>query len=545
MSTVMIIPLNEYDFLKRALVAHSAEEAVVCGDVRLTYRQFGDRVNSWANAMHNLGVRKSDRVALLFQNCHRVLEGFFGAPLLGAILMPLNFRLVPDDFEYILNHGGARVVVVEEGLEHLLEPIRGKLETIKHFVLARNGPDVAQDGILRARDQAHWLDYETLLAEAGSTPPTPAVVDENETSSMLYTSGTTGRPKGVMLTHRNLFLNAMNSICEFGLNERDVYLHTLAQFHCNGWGLPYAVTGMGGKHVIIKKFEPAAFFDLVARERVTFACMPPTMINMALNHSLSPAEAEVLPRGMRVGTAGSAPPLATIQGAQEKFGWRVIQIYGLTETSPFMTVSKIKPHMDGWSTEDKLRVQAKTGYPMLGVDVRVVDDDGHDVKPDSGEVGEVITRANVVMGGYWRQPDATDAVIVNGWFHTGDMALMDGEGYIEVVDRKKDLIISGGENISSIEVEGFLYKHPAVLEAAVIAAPDERWGEVPCAVVVLKPGHSASESELIEFCREHLAHFKAPKRIQFIEALPRTATGKIQKNLLRDKYWRGQGKRVG
>lgn len=532
----MIVPLSELDFLKRALVAHASKEAVVCGDLRLTYRQFGRRVNRWANAMRGLGVEKGDRVAILSQNCHRLLEAFFGTPLLGSILMPLNFRLVSDDFEYILNHGGAKVLVVEEGLTHLIEPIRERLGTIKHYIIARNDSAITDDG---------WLDYETLLRDAGSEPPEPAEIDENETSSLLYTSGTTGRPKGVMLTHRNLYINAINSICEFGLNERDIYLHTLAQFHCNGWGLPYAVTGMGGTHVIIKKFEPAVFFDLVERERVTFACMPPTMINMALNHHLDAERSERLPRDVRIGTAGSAPPLATIQGAQERFGWRVIQIYGLTETSPFMTVSKIKPHMDDWPQDEKLRVQAKTGYPMIGVDVRVVDDEGRDVKPDSGEVGEVITRANVVMGGYWQQPEATAAVIVDGWFHTGDMALIDGEGYIEVVDRKKDLIISGGENISSIEVEGFLYKHPAVLEAAVIAAPDDRWGEVPYAVVVLKEGAQATEAELIEFCREHLAHYKAPKRLDFIDALPRTATGKIQKNLLRESFWKGQTKRVG
>jgi fatty-acyl-CoA synthase len=348
-----------------------------------------------------------------------------------------------------------------------------------------------------------------------------------------------------MLTHRNLYINAMNSICEFGIHERDVYLHTLAQFHCNGWGVPYAVTGMGGTHVIIKKFEPAAFFDLVASEQVTFACMPPTMINMALNHTIDSSTLAKLPKSMRVGTAGSAPPLATIQGAQEKFGWRVIQIYGLTETSPFLTVSKVKPLMDEWPLEQKLRVQAKTGYPMIGVDIRVVNDEGADVAPDSGEVGEVIARSNVVMSGYWRQPDATDAVIVDGWFHTGDMALLDSEGFIEVVDRKKDLIISGGENISSIEVEGLLYKHPAVLEAAVIAAPDERWGEVPYAVVVLKPGATATADEVIEFCRERLAHFKCPKRVDFIDALPRTATGKIQKNVLRERFWKDQTKRVG
>lgn len=532
----MIVPLNEYDFLKRALVAHRSKEAVVCGSLRLTYAQFGERVNRWANAMRGLGVEKSDRIAVLSQNCHRVLEAFFGTPLLGSILMPLNFRLITDDFEYILNHGGAKVLIVEDGLTHLIEPIRDRLETLEHFIIASDTASSANDS---------WLDYETLLAKSDSRLPAQVEIEENETSALLYTSGTTGRPKGVMLTHRNLYINAINSICEFGAHERDVYLHTLAQFHCNGWGVPYAVTGMGATHVIIKKFEPEAFFDLVTRERVTFACMPPTMINMALNHSMSEYALEKLPRAMRIGTAGSAPPLATIQGAQEKFGWRVIQIYGLTETSPFLTVSKVKPSMDDWTAEDKLRTQAKTGYPMIGVDVRVVDDSGRDIKPDSGEAGEVIARANVVMAGYWRQPEATESVVVDGWFHTGDMALIDSEGFIEVVDRKKDLIISGGENISSIEVEGFLYKHPAVLEAAVIAAPDERWGEVPYAVVVLKPGAAASESELIEFCRDNLAHYKAPKRVEFIESLPRTATGKIQKNLLRERFWKDKNKRVG
>jgi fatty-acyl-CoA synthase len=534
----MIIPLNEYDFLKRALVAHRNKEAVVCGDLRLTYGQLGERVQRWAALMRKLGVEKGDRVAILSQNCHRVIEAFFGAPVLGAVLMPLNFRLVPEDFEYILNHGGARVIVIEEGLTHQIEPIRERLETVEHFLIARNSASDkdAEEG---------YADYETSLAGVSMGAIAPAEIDENEPSALLYTSGTTGKPKGVMLTHRNLYLNAINSICEFAIHERDVYLHTLAQFHCNGWGLPYAVTGMGGTHVIIKKFEPALFFDLITRERVTFAAMPPTMINMALNHPLDAEAVSRLPRAMRVATAGSAPPLATIEGAQERLGWRVIQIYGLTETAPFLTVSKIKPAMDEWPEEHKLRVQAKTGYPMIGVDIRVVDDEGRDVAPDSNEAGEVLARANVVMAGYWRQQEATAAVIVDGWFHTGDMALIDSEGYIEVVDRKKDLIISGGENISSIEVEGFLYKHPSVLEAAVIAAPDERWGEVPYAVVVLKAGATASEAELIEFCREHLAHYKCPKRVQFIDALPRTATGKIQKNLLRERFWSGKSKRVG
>ncbi|HKY03268.1 MAG TPA: long-chain-fatty-acid--CoA ligase [Blastocatellia bacterium] len=531
----MIIPLSEYDYLKRALVAHSNKEAVVCGDLRLTYREFGERVNRWANMIGSLGLRKGDRVAILSQNCHRVLEAFFGTPLLGSILMPLNFRLVPDDFRYILNHGGASAVIVEEGLTDLVDQIRPQLETVKHYIIARNTPGPSVDG---------WSDYESLLSQASAAPPEACEIDENETAALLYTSGTTGSPKGVMLTHRNLFLNAMGSIFEFGIGERDVYLHTLAQFHCNGWGVPYAVTGMGGTHVIIKKFEPATFFDLMTREQVTFAAMPPTMINMALNHPIDDEGLRRLPKQVRIATAGSAPPTATIQGAQEKFGWQIIQIYGLTETSPFLTVSKIKPYMSDWPAADRYRVQTKTGYPMIGVDVRVVDDDGNDVAADGREVGEVIARSNVVMAGYWRQKEATDAVIVDGWFHTGDMATLDREGYIEVVDRKKDLIISGGENISSIEVEGLLYKHPSVLEAAIVAAPDQRWGEVPYAVVVLKPGSAATESELIEFCRERLAHYKCPKRVQFIDVLPRTATGKVQKRLLREHLWSGEEKRV-
>jgi fatty-acyl-CoA synthase len=531
----VIVPLNEYDFLKRALAVYGDCEAIVSGDLRLTYRQLGDRVMRWAHAMRSLGVEKGDRVAIISQNSHRMLDGFFGAPLVGAILMPINFRLVASDFEYILNHAETKVLIVEEGLAPAIEGIRPQLNSVRHFITWAENSDRIPDG---------WLDYEALLAAMPATEATPAEIDENEASALLYTSGTTGRPKGVILTHRNLYLNAMNSIVEFGLTHADVYLHTLAQFHCNGWGLPYAVTGVGAKHVIVKKYEPGTFFELVTRERMTFACMPPTMINMALNHQLSEEQIRALPRNARVGTAGSAPPMALIKGMQERLGWQVVQIYGLTETSPFLTVSKVKPHMADLSDDEKLRVQTRTGYPMLGVEIRVVDDEGNEIEADGQQVGEVIARSNVVMAGYWRQPEATEAVIVDGWFHTGDMATIDKEGMIEVVDRKKDLIISGGENVSSIEIEGMLYKHSAVLEAACIAIPDERWGEAAAAVVVLKPGTSATEEELIEFCRAHMAHFKCPKSVRFIDALPRTATGKIQKNVLREKYWQGREKRV-
>jgi fatty-acyl-CoA synthase len=531
----MIVPLNEYDFLKRALAVYGQQEAVVSGDLRFTYQELGGRVNRWVNLMRSLGVAQGDRVAIISQNDHRMLDGFFGAPLMGAVYMPINFRLIADDFNYILNHAEAKILIVEDWLAPAIESIRAELKTVGHFIAFSDRGEIPSD----------WQDYDAMLDAASAEDPAPADVDENDIATILYTSGTTGRPKGVMSTHRNLYINAINSIIEFGLNHNDVYLHTLAQFHCNGWGLPYAVTGVGAKHVVVKKYEPAGFFDLATREGMSFACMPPTMINLALNHSLTDEQRAALPReGVRVATAGSAPPMALIKGMQERLGWQVIQIYGLTETSPFLTVSKVKPHMKDWPAEEKYRVQTRTGYTMLGVETRVVDEESRDVPADGQTVGEVIARSNVVMKGYWRQPEATDAVIVDGWFHTGDMATMDAEGMIEIVDRKKDLIISGGENISSIEVEGMLYKHPAVLEAACIAIPDEKWGEVPAALVVLKQGMTATEADVIAFCRDNLAHYKCPKSVSFIDALPRTATGKIQKNLLRDKYWQGRGKRV-
>jgi fatty-acyl-CoA synthase len=518
------------------LAVYGQQEAVVSGSLRLTYNQVGERVNRWVNLMRSLGVEQGDRVAIISQNDHRLLDGFFGAPLAGVVYMPINFRLIADDFNYILNHAEAKVLIVEDWLVPTIESIRGELKTVEQFLAFSDSDNIPSS----------WQNYDVMLDAAPVDAPAPANIDENDTATILYTSGTTGRPKGVMLTHRNLYINAMNSIIEFGLKHDDVYMHTLAQFHCNGWGLPYAVTGVGGKHVVVKKYEPGSFFDLATRERMTFACMPPTMINLALNHPLTEAQQTALPRGcVRVATAGSAPPMALIKGMQERLGWQVIQIYGLTETSPFLTVSKVKPHMQDWPAEEKYRVQTRTGYTMLGVETRVVDEEGTDVAPDGQQVGEVIARSNVVMKGYWRQPEATDSVIVDGWFHTGDMATMDAEGMIEIVDRKKDLIISGGENISSIEVEGMLYKHPSVLEAACIAIPDEKWGEVPAALVVLKAGESATEAEIIQFCRDNLAHYKCPKSVSFIDALPRTATGKIQKNLLRDKYWQGRGKRVG
>lgn len=529
----MQIPLNETDFLDRAIAVYGQKEAVVCGESRFTYNQLGEAANRWGNAMLGLGLAKGDRVALLSQNDHRMLHAFFGAPRVGLISMPINFRLTPADFQFILNHGGARVLIVEKGLEDQIESIRAELKTVEHFVL------ISEDD---AEPDAPWADYDQLLSDASSDAPPPVGIEENETSALLYTSGTTGRPKGVMLTHRNLYLNAINSLVEFGLRDSDRFLQATAQFHCNGWGLPYAVAAVGGTQLILKKFDPDAVFGLLEQEAISVMCLAPTMITMLLNAPES--SNHNIPKNIRVGTAGSAPPMAVIQELQNRFDCDVIQVYGLTETSPFLTVSKLKPHMRDWSDEEKCRYKTRSGYPMIGVDVRVVDDQGADVKPDGIQTGEVIARGNVVMAGYWDQPDATDAVIVDGWFHTGDIATIDDGGSIEVVDRMKDLIISGGENISSIEVEGVLYRHPAVLEAAIIAVPDEKWGEAPKAIVVLKTDVEATEAELTEFCRANLAHFKCPKSVEFTDALPRTATGKVRKTALREQYWQGVEKRV-
>ena len=529
----MNIPITELDFLKRALAAFGEKEAIVCGNVRLTYNEFGERTRRYANMLKALGLEKGDRVAILSQNCHRMLEAYFGAPQIGVVSVPMNFRLVPADFDYIINHSGARVLILEAGFEHQIEPIMPNLAQVSHFIRYSDDGSAAGDG---------WLDYEEMLASASDAPPLPVETDENETSAILYTSGTTGRPKGVMMTHRNLWMNAVNSIIEYGLGASDKYLHGIALFHCNGWGLPYSVTGMGGTHLLFKKFDPETVFELAVREGATSGSMAPTMLNMLLNHPA--ASSYDLPQGVRIGTAGSAPPMAIIKALQERFKWKVIQVYGLTETAPFLTVSKLKPHMQDWPDQEKYRIQTKTGYSMLGVDVRVVDENGNDVRPDGIEKGEVIARGNVIMSGYWKQPEATEDVMAGGWFHTGDVATLDAEGYIEVCDRKKDLIISGGENISSIEVEGVLYLHPGVLEAAIIAVPDEKWGEIPMAIVVPKPGAELAEAEVISFCRERLAHYKCPKSVEFADALPRTATGKIRKTVLRESYWQGHDKRV-
>jgi fatty-acyl-CoA synthase len=521
------------DFLQRAVHLYPDRDAIVSGDLRFTYREFNDRVNRLANALRDLGVQKGDRIALLSPNSHQFLECFYGVTAIGAVLVPLNFRLVADDFVYIINHADCSVFITDAELAHLARDILPELQSVKHTVMWSNDGAPIADG---------FTDYEDLLARGSAEAPPDPGLEETDLATLNYTSGTTARPKGVMMTHRNLYANALNFILHLGVTDRDTILHTLPMFHANGWGSPFAVTALGGRHVVLRKIDGQAIFDLIAAEGVTLACMAPAVLATILNYpDKGRHQVTTTPRLV---VAGAPPPAAFIKQLQDGLGWGFIQVYGLTETSPFLTVSRLKPHQEGLPEGERIRIQDRAGMEMVGVDLRVVDDNDQPVPMDDATIGEVVARGNVIFKGYWRQPEETAKAIVNGWFHTGDLATWDTERTINIVDRKKDVIITGGENVSSIEVEDALYKHPAVLEAAVIGVPSERWGETIKALVVLREGQQATEQDVIAFCRDNLAHFKCPTSVDFVESLPRTATGKLQKFVLRDKYWAGLEKRV-
>lgn len=522
----MIVPVLATQFLDRALQLFPHKLAVVCGDVRLTYREYGQRVNRLSNMLLDLGVGQGDRVAFLGPNCHRLLEAYYGVVQIGAILLPLNVRLLPSDFAYILSDAGASVLFVDQDLVHLIEPIREGLESVRRIVLMTDGAS-----------PPGWEgeSYEELMASVSADRPAQPRMDENDPCELFYTSGTSGKPKGVLLTHRNIFFNAVNFTIGLGLTDRDVQLHTIPLFHANGWGTPHALTWVGGTHVMIKKFEPEAVFRHIADEGVTLAAMVPTMVSMLLNspelsnHDLGSLD--------RLVVGGAASPPAFVGEVEEKLGCTYIASYGMTETCPVLTFATMKEHLRSLPEERQRALKARAGLPVPSVDLRVVDEEGRDVIPDGTAIGEVVVKSNVVMAGYWKDPETTAATVdENGWFHTGDMATIDEEGYIQIADRKRDIIVSGGENISSLEVERVLYSHPAVLEAAVIAVPDEFWGEAAKAIVVLKPGQSATAEEILEQCRGRLAGYKVPKSVDFVEELPKGGTGKILKPVLKEKY---------
>jgi len=510
----MKVALTVNDFLRRAELVYGDRIGVVDEPDQpapswgeMTWRQVGERARAQAAGLDALGIAPGERVAVVSQNSARLFTSFFGVSGSGRILVPINFRLAPPEVAYIVEHSGARVLIVDPELDG---PLSG-VEAEHRFVIG-----AASDDAL----------YRFGVEPARWEP------DEDATASINYTSGTTARPKGVQLTHRNIWINAATFGWQIGVDDRDVYLHTLPQFHCNGWGMPYAVTGMGGRHVIIRKVDGAEILRRVERHGVTLLCGAPAVVAMILDAAAS-WDGPIPGKGtVRMVVAGAPPPSRTIERMETELGWEFIQIYGLTETTPLLTMNRSRVEYDDLNPGDRARRLVRTGAPALGVEIAIDDE------------GEVLARSNVVMDGYWNQPEATAAAIVDGWFHTGDGGDVDDESYLMISDRKKDVIISGGENVSSIEVEDVLFQHPAVAEVAVIGVPDERWGELVTALVVVAPGSEVSPDELIAFCRERLAGFKCPKRIELRDELARTATGKLQKFKLREPFWAGQERKV-
>jgi fatty-acyl-CoA synthase len=524
----MNIPLTPLRFLRYAEEQYPGRTAVVCGAHRFIYAQFGERVGRLAGALREAGVMPGDRVAFLSTNCHRLLEAYYGVLEAGAVLLPLNIRLAPHELAYILNDAGAAILFLESQFAGMVDSFRASVPSIKTYCLLDAAPDKP------------WFsprNYESLLANATPYRTDAMTVDENALAELFYTSGTSADPKGVMLTHRNIYLHALNVCLAFQLEPEPVELHTIPLFHANGWGAAHFLTLVGGKHVMIQRFDPVEVFRLIETERVHACRLVPIMAAALVN---CPERAKYDLSSLRrisIGGAASSPTL--IREVEAKLGCTCFSGYGLTETAPVLTVSQMKPGL-AWEESQRHIGQAMTGYAIPGVEIRVVDPNGDDVPCDGKSVGEIVARGDGVMLGYWQQPKASAEAFRGGWFHTGDMAVRKEDGYILIVDRQKDIIVSGGENISSLELEKTLCAHPAVYESAVVPVPDPKWGEVPKALVVVKPGAQLTEAELLEFCRSRIAHYKCPRSVEFFESLPRTGTGKVLKKDLRKKYWQNQ-----
>ena len=514
----MEIPLTPLDFQRRARSLYADREAVVDGSMRLTYGQFGDRCDRWSAALQRLGVAKSDRIAYISPNTHSQLESFYAVPQVGAVLVPINFRLKPREIEYIIQHSGSTVVCAHADYLEAVETVRGSCGDVRHWVALEG----AHDG---------WLDYETLLeAESGAFERTS--VDERDLLAINYTSGTTSRPKGVMITHRNAYMNVVGTLVHLPMTCADRYLWTLPMFHANGWTFVWIVTAVGGAHVCLRKVDPAMAFGLIRDESVSMLCAAPTVL-IALATASPELRGEV-PSGVRVLTAGAPPAAATIQRVEGELGWNLTQAYGLTETAPLIAICEPRPEHATLSAEERSTIKARQGVELItSGELRVVDEHDDPVPRDGHTLGEIVVRGNVVMDGYYNDPEATAEAMRGGWFHSGDAAVVHPDGYAEIRDRFKDVIISGGENISSVEVEGVLMRHPAVQEVAVVGMPDPKWGETPHAFVRLAADATLTDAELIAYAREHMANFKVPRKVEFVTELPKTATGKIQKYVLR------------
>ena len=527
----MEVALSPLEFARRTRALYGAREAVVDGALRLTYAEFFDRCDRFSTALQTLGVKVGDRVAYIAPNTHAQLESFYAVPQIGAVLVPINYRLSPEEFAYIITHSGATVVCAHEDFLECLDTIKPQLPGVRH-VIALEGR-LRADGASAGQGPDGWLDYETLVREASPDFDRPAI-GERDLLTINYTSGTTSRPKGVMITHRNAYINTVGTLLHLPMRLTDRYLWTLPMFHANGWTFVWTVTAVGAAHICLRKVDPAKMFELIQAERVSMLCAAPTVL---IGIAGAPANVRAnAPKGLRVVTAGAPPAAATIERVEGELGWTITHVYGLTETAPFITVCEPRPEHDALSPAERAVVKARQGVELItSGHLRVVDDDDRDVPRDGATVGEIIVKGNVVMEGYYNDPEATAVAFRGGYFHSGDAAVVHPDGYVDIRDRLKDVIISGGENISSVEVEGVLLRHAAVQEAAVVGMPDTKWGEAPHAFIVFKPGAAATAEELRAFTRERLAHFKCPHSFTFVADLPKTATGKIQKFVLRGR----------
>ncbi len=525
------VALSPLTFLKRSARVFPGKVAVIHGERCITYAAFYARARRLASALARSGVAAGDTVAVMAPNVPALIEAHYGVAMAGAVLNAINIRLDAPAVRFMLEHGRARVFIVDRDYADVARDALSGLERKPRVI------DIVDESAANVHHDTAPVgetEYEAFLAEGDPGFAWRLPADEWQAIALNYTSGTTGNPKGVVYHHRGAYLNALGNALAFGLNHDTVYLWTLPMFHCNGWSYPWAVTAAGGTHVCLRAVDPARIFELIAAHGVTHLCGAPIVLNTLVHAPVRPPRPYAPP--VQVATGGAAPPSAVIE-AMEGMGFRVTHLYGLTESYGPATLCEWQPGWDGLAVEERARYMARQGVPMpTQSDVAVLEPGGERPVPADGKtIGEIALRGNTVMKGYLKNPAATAEAFAGGWFHTGDLAVMHPDGYVEIMDRAKDIIISGGENISSLEIEDVLYKHPEVLEAAVVARPDEHWGETPCAFVTLKAGHEAtSQAQIIAFCREHLAHFKVPKTVVFT-TLPKTSTGKIQKFVLRDR----------
>ena len=529
------VELTPLMFLERAAVAFSERTALVHGQRRSTYRALRLRVHRLATALRAAGIAPGDRVAVLAPNSPVLLESHFGVPLAGAVLVAINTRLSSAEIGYILSHSGARALLVDAELSALVAPVLAECPALQTVVYVA---DTA------AEPRVGDVDYERFLESGSDEAGPPSLQSEDDPISINYTSGTTGKPKGVVYTHRGAYLNALSVAFELRLGPDSVYLWVLPMFHCNGWCYPWGATAAGATHVTLRKIDPPAVWDLIERERVTHFCAAPTVLISLANDPSARRQERAQGAPVRVATGG-APPSPTTIAQMAALGVEVTHLYGMTETYGPSMVCSWWPEWDALPADEQARKKARQGVPHVGVGgARVVDAELRDVPADGQTMGELVVRGNTVMAGYFQDDAATADAFRGGWLHTGDLGVMHPDGYVELRDRGKDVIISGGENISTIEIEQVIARHPAVLEVAVVGIPDPKWGEVPKAFVTLKPGLETTADQIVDFCRRHLARFKAPRAVEFGE-LPKTSTGKIQKFVLRDREWQGHDKRIG